>query len=320
MNQRIPQFIIQEPNQWHSTTTSQWSAPWMTPSISMSSVFDMMYGVAMTGLGFLNLYLWVMTTYTFCKTLWPRRKEAHCVTIVRGLPGSGKTQLVYQNEKDKDRVYSICDAQDFFYSKGKYRFDPILQQQSDQYVLSKLIHSMRDRIPSIYVVGSYSKTWQYYNYLDLAESFGYKTRIIEIGTPNSEYVEYFAKRSKHQVPLAKMKRLQDEWEWDYQSTVFEPFVDSFEGDSLPVKFVSVQQLDKEMTDYWTNGPEPVSVETSPSFTPVLIPYLSNEDAHEIRLQEVTKQLKFGNTKVAPEVLEEVYFSIQDEETYFHQLD
>ena len=66
--------------------------------------------------------------FTTIKILSSKKdKPKYLVTIIRGLPGSGKTNLIYNLEKDREKVYSICNSNNYFYDdENEYNFKTVV--------------------------------------------------------------------------------------------------------------------------------------------------------------------------------------------------
>ena len=68
--------------------------------------------------------------------------EEPTVTIVRGLPGSGKSSYVYSLEENGNSLYSICDTNEYFYnSRGEFEFDVNQLRCAESFQLNKFINS-----------------------------------------------------------------------------------------------------------------------------------------------------------------------------------
>ncbi len=244
--------------------------------------------------GFLNLFLWVSILTSFCKRrryyyLNPRENylksnfiipndlerselnqsnnipnqiddKEYVVNIIRGVPGSGKKLLAYSMEYKKYRPFSICYANDYFNKPGGvYEYNRFDQERANSYCYNKFVNSINDSIANIYVLGYFEEPWMYQNYMDLAESSGYKVNIIEIFCPNEDYLAYFNKRSQHNIPMKVSLRMYDNWVFDKSAKIQEPFLEEFEGDCMPgYPRPSIAQLDKELEEYMNgSGKAPI---------------------------------------------------------------
>ncbi len=237
--------------------------------------------------GFLNLFLWVGILTSFCRRrryyfINPRNNyltpnlilpndfdnktdskqsvetkkdeennKEYVVNIIRGVPGSGKKLLAYSMEYKKYRPFSICYANDYFKKPGGvYEYNRYEQDRANSYCYNKFVNSINDSIANIYVLGYFEEPWMYQNYMDLAESSGYKVNIIEMFCPNEDYLAYFNKRSQHNIPMKASLRMYDNWVFDKSAKIQEPFLEELEGDCMPAyPRPSIAQLDKELLEY-----------------------------------------------------------------------
>ena len=134
---------------------------------------------SMISLGLLFLFLtMLLEMFTSIKILNSKKdKPKYLVTIIRGLPGSGKTNLVYNLEENREKVYSICNSNDYFYDDGTYKFNSKLINNSENYCFNKFLNSMKDKIGRIYVLGNFNKKWMYENYKLSAELNNYNVKL-----------------------------------------------------------------------------------------------------------------------------------------------
>jgi predicted kinase len=58
-----------------------------------------------------------------------------------------------------------------------------------------------------------SQRWEYEQYVKVAQSHGYEVHILTIGSPQDpDFIEACAKRNKHGLDLAAIKRMSNRWE------------------------------------------------------------------------------------------------------------
>lgn len=146
------------------------------------------------------------------------------VIIVRGVPGIGKTNYVYERENDTNRNYSICNYNEYFEKDGKYNFDGRDINKAEQVMFNKFLTSIKKEIPKIYVVGSFNEIWMYENYLTTAQLFNYNIKVVELECLNKEQLVMFNRRSKHKVPYTKSVKLFNNWEYDERSWIQRPYI------------------------------------------------------------------------------------------------
>jgi len=121
------------------------------------------------------------------------------LTIIRGLPGSGKTtKAMYLLEMEPDTDHFEADMYFINSDTGTYCFDRGQAQSAHDWCFDNtqlsLIHGR-----NVIVSNTFSRTWEYQRYLDL----GYPTEVITMtGTyPNI-----------HGVPQEAIDRMKERWE------------------------------------------------------------------------------------------------------------
>lgn len=118
------------------------------------------------------------------------------LTIIRGLPGSGKTTLAKQIGQpyfEADQWFETCD--------GGYHFDPAQLPQAHARCLERVKNSLEDGLDTT-VSNTFSRCWEMQPYFDL----GYPVRIIEVHGPW---------KSVHNVPEKSISAMRDRWEVAY---------------------------------------------------------------------------------------------------------
>lgn len=133
------------------------------------------------------------------------------LTILRGLPGSGKSRHVEREIDDLKAV--VCSADHFFLDKeGHYDFKPYLIAQAHEACKLKALRSMSSGKRHVIIDNTNTQEWEYKFYLVMAMIFGYSTDIIMIGTTNPEDVKLYAERNMHGVPLETIQTMAERWE------------------------------------------------------------------------------------------------------------
>jgi predicted kinase len=127
------------------------------------------------------------------------------LTIVRGLPGSGKTTLAHMlvtARRAGGAWAELVEADDYFMRDGGYRFDPSelpaahadCQRRTRQYL---------ELGAHVYVANTFTQRWEYAWYLDVAKELGVAVQVVEV---HSDF------GSVHNVPVETMTRMRNRWE------------------------------------------------------------------------------------------------------------
>jgi predicted kinase len=125
------------------------------------------------------------------------------LTIIRGLPGSGKTTLAkIIRRKNLTTPADHFEADMFFERSGEYVYDQNLLPRAHKWCQDKTKAAMslgRD----VVVSNTFTRLWEMAPYMDLATEHGYKLNIIECkGTF----------QNIHGVPEAVISKMKDRWE------------------------------------------------------------------------------------------------------------
>jgi predicted kinase len=130
------------------------------------------------------------------------------LTIVRGLPGSGKS--TFSNFIWND--YAICEADKFFYdSEGHYLFEPSKLKQAHEWcreeVEKRMIENQNNpqHYPEIVVSNTFTQEWEMQAYLDLAKKYDY--RVFSIIVENRH-----GNTNIHGVPDDTLKKMKDRFQ------------------------------------------------------------------------------------------------------------
>ena len=190
-----------------------------------------------------------------CPNVWrlvgSKLSGKRTVTIVRGVPGVGKRHYVYDQEKDKEGLFGICDWNDYFKDEdGNHSFDGTMISKAENFSKMAFLDYLSREVERIYVLGYFNEVWSYSEYETLAKMNGYNIKIVELKCQDVDHLRHFNKRSSHKVPMIKSKKVFENWEVDPDSVYQEPYLENFPGDCVP-KYgtVNVEELDKQLHDY-----------------------------------------------------------------------
>lgn len=127
------------------------------------------------------------------------------LTLVRGLPGSGKSTFanLITNE------FSICEADLFFYDKeGNYNFDGSKLKLAHVWCFNQVRTRMEDNklnpqfYPEIVVSNTFTQEWEMEKYYKLAEEYGYKVFSIIVENRHGGI-------NQHGVPAEKLEQMKN---------------------------------------------------------------------------------------------------------------
>lgn len=130
------------------------------------------------------------------------------LTLVRGLPGSGKTTRAEGLSHQRARTY-LFSADDYFMVGGEYRFDPALLPQAHGACISRTLNTL-DSYPVI-VHNTFSQRWEMEPYLAAAAARGIPVTVIDLFDAGRTDAE-LALRNTHGVPEASIAAMRARWE------------------------------------------------------------------------------------------------------------
>jgi predicted kinase len=119
--------------------------------------------------------------------------------IMRGLPGSGKSTWIQENEPN---FYSY--SADHYHTKGGvYQFDPSKVREAHNWCLGRFAQGSSDGCPQIAVDNTNVRAFEFAPYYRLAEAFGYQVDIVWVIAP----IEKCILRNVHGVPPETIQRM-----------------------------------------------------------------------------------------------------------------
>jgi predicted kinase len=127
------------------------------------------------------------------------------LTLVRGLPGSGKSTFANLITNK----FSICEADLFFYDKeGNYNFDGSKIKLAHVWCFNQVRIRMEDNklnpqfYPEIVVSNTFTQEWEMEKYYELAEEYGYKVFSIIVENRHGGI-------NQHGVPAEKLEQMKN---------------------------------------------------------------------------------------------------------------
>ena len=130
------------------------------------------------------------------------------LTLVRGLPGSGKSTFANLITNK----FSICEADLFFYDKeGNYNFDGSKIKLAHVWCFNQVRTRMEDNklnpqfYSEIVVSNTFTQEWEMEKYYELAEEYGYKVFSIIVENRHGGI-------NQHGVPVEKLEQMKNRFE------------------------------------------------------------------------------------------------------------
>ena len=202
------------------------------------------------GFGLILLLETFLCFFTLAIRTYHNKHYDKTVTIIRGVPGSGKRYLITDLEKDSLDQFAICDRNQYFIKNSIFKFKGSDISKSKFASRMKFLYSLVRKVKNIYVIGYFNEKWMYLEYIQLAKMNNYKVRIIELKCKDRDTLNYFNNRSVYKTPNLKSRNCYSNWEEDTHALMYEPYIESLPGDTLPHE--QYINLDKQLEDYW-NG-------------------------------------------------------------------
>jgi len=187
-----------------------------------------------------------------------RRKTVY---ILRGVPGVGKdTWAENREEENGNENYEICSNDDLFWDDNdKWVFDHTRVHESTHACMESFLDNIKNNVPVIYVSNVNNQSWQFTNYVTIAELAGYEVQVVVFQCRNVGELEYFHSRNEHNTPLAFCRKVFNNWEKCEVDIVVEPHFENFPGDCLPFPKVTEKELDNQLDEYWEKASQEVCV-------------------------------------------------------------
>lgn len=131
------------------------------------------------------------------------------ITLVRGLPGSGKTRKAHELRGIAGTMHASDDY--FTDEKGVYTFDYERLPESHQQCLAFVGQDILDGIRDIIVHNTFTRAWEMQSYFRLAVAHGYRISIVDLFDAGLTDLELF-ERGTHGVPLEIIEKMRGHYE------------------------------------------------------------------------------------------------------------
>ena len=131
------------------------------------------------------------------------------LTLVRGLPGSGKSTFA----KTMWSELVVCEADDYFVDKdtGEYKFNARDLPKAHNWSRFRVETFMKDNqvneqfYPNIVVSNTFTQEWEMEAYYKLAEQYGYKVFSIIVENRHGGV-------NQHGVPADKLEQMKNRFQ------------------------------------------------------------------------------------------------------------
>jgi len=125
------------------------------------------------------------------------------LTIIRGLPGSGKSTFADL----LNHVFAVVhEADDHFTDgEGKYNFDPSELGEAHKHCQAGVRYDMEIGREMIIVANTSSQDWEFKVYQDLALEFGYRVHCVIVENRHGG-------KSSHGVPPEAIERMRNRFD------------------------------------------------------------------------------------------------------------
>ena len=120
--------------------------------------------------------------------------------IIRGLPGSGKTTLAQELAPESNMA-----ADDWFDQFNEGKFDPNHLKDAHAWCKNKFTQFCENSEEVVAVHNTFIETWQYEDYVHVAEQLGYMVFVITAHNHHDS-------NSEHGVPSNKIEQMRRNFE------------------------------------------------------------------------------------------------------------
>ncbi|CAH0587034.1 unnamed protein product [Chrysodeixis includens] len=152
------------------------------------------------------------------KNILNNHNEGYRILIImRGLPGSGKTylakQLIDMTVGPNYASYKahIFSTDDFFMVRGQYQHDKYKLPEAHDWNQRRVAEATKMGVSPVIVDNTNVELWETEPYLKFGVRNGYIIEVVEPTTPWAKKIYQLAKKNTHNVPLAALKRMSENY-------------------------------------------------------------------------------------------------------------
>ncbi|XP_006879698.1 PREDICTED: NEDD4-binding protein 2-like 1 [Elephantulus edwardii] len=132
--------------------------------------------------------------------------------LLRGLPGSGKTTLARQLQREFPRALIFSTDDFFFQEDGTYEFNPDFLEEAHKWNQKRARKAMRNGISPIIIDNTNLHAWEMKPYAAMALEHNYEVLFREPDTRWKFNVAELARKNVHGVPRDKIQRMKQRYE------------------------------------------------------------------------------------------------------------
>jgi len=87
-----------------------------------------------------------------------------------------------------------------------YIFEPSKLGKAHEWCRIRAELAMELGLEVVVIDNTNTQRWEYQDYLDLAEEYGYQVEIVAVGSRDESALIHYAQRNVHGVPLSVLKK------------------------------------------------------------------------------------------------------------------
>ena len=152
------------------------------------------------------------------KNWYKKSQQSKTMVIVRGVSGSGKTQLA--KELSEDGV--VLSTDDYFYDdEGNYNFEPGKLSEAHQWNRNRTEEIMGNDVPLVIIDNTSTRLWEMKNYVELAQKYGYEVKFVQPDWHPELYdkegkwnFDFLKGKNIHGVPDKSLQKMIDRYEYN----------------------------------------------------------------------------------------------------------
>jgi hypothetical protein len=177
------------------------------------------------------------------------KRTGRRVIVLRGMPGSGKTQLFeeYMSNNPEESCWCVSNYDLFYDDDGNFSYDNTRQDESRARCMENFIEAMNKDYDTIFVNNVNSQLWEYESFITLAKMREYNVEVWTLPCDGEGQLAYFQSRNQYGVPLSYARKLFDRWEDDSREELLE--VTDCRRRHIRYQMTEAE-LDEQMAEYW----------------------------------------------------------------------